>query len=354
MIAMAQSFVIVACCLVLSLDAAVAISSRDCKAVIAKAFSKYKFNDDRSACHKAICGSLNVQTLRTPFMEKLSPKCQSVMQRYRKKQDQTWRYGLTQQASGWPLLERMHCSSSRDAWVATNPVVVESPASASFIMCTVPKVACSSFRKLINTIIRWPDPPEASTWDQIMKAHFDYYPTVWHFRRRTPNLARTHPSFTLGRNPYIRVLSGFLNKMVIDPTVKEDHDMYTLQDTNRALGREESKPFEATPDSFGEFLRLLKVNGAVQINDHFQQVRATRHAPVPVLCSRLAGAWLLGQVAGWSSCTARPSCIDCMTCIARHALRRARRLSRKQLCCRRGSCATAGASSTSTTCGSRT
>jgi Sulfotransferase family len=140
---------------------------------------------------------------------------------------------------------------------------VETPKTQSFIMCTVPKVACSSFRKLLNAVIRHPDKPAAKTWDQIMSAHFDIYPTVWHYQKRHHNLTTTHPSFILGRNPYVRVLSGFLNKMVMDPTVKEPHDMYTLRDTNRALGRPEDKPFDATKQSFSHFLKLLKQNGAV-------------------------------------------------------------------------------------------
>ena len=164
------------------------------------------------------------------------------------------------------------CATSKRAWSPTSPVVVETPFTSSFIMCTVPKVACSSFRKLLNTVIRSPDPAEASTWDQIMKAHFDFYPTVFHYKApELHNLSQTHPSFILGRSPYVRVLSGFLNKMVFDPNVKEPHDMYNFHDTNRALGRPIDKQFRATRESFTNFLRLLEKAGTVNINDHFMR-----------------------------------------------------------------------------------
>ena len=104
-----------------------------------------------------------------------------------------------------------------------------------------------------------------------MAAHFDQYPTVWHYRKRHHNLTNTHPSFILGRNPYVRVLSGFLNKMVIDPKPKEPHDMQTLRDTNRALGRVSNSSFAPTVESFAHFLDLLEERGTIDINDHFQQ-----------------------------------------------------------------------------------
>jgi Sulfotransferase family len=192
------------------------------------------------------------------------------MERYRAAPSATLQHGFPQP----PLARRplrVLCAAARRAWFPTNPVVVETPHTSTFVMCTVPKVACSSFRKLLNTAIRYPDPAAQKTWDQIMDAHLDTYPTVWHYRKRHHNLTETHPSFTLGRNPYVRVLSGFLNKMVVDPNPSEPHDMYTLKSTNRALGKPETFSFAATRKSFAEFLDLLKQAGTVHINDHFQQ-----------------------------------------------------------------------------------
>jgi hypothetical protein len=259
---------ILATCVVLCLfHVGVAISSRSCKKIVSKAYEQY---NGKGACHMPICGALDHEKLTMPFLQKLSPSCRAVMERYRVVPNAKVQHGFPQ--APWasaPL--RVHCATSRAAWFATNPVVVETPYTSSFIMCTVPKVACSSFRKLLNTIIRSPDPAEATTWDQIMKAHFDFYPTMWHYVHRHGNITASHPSFILGRNPYVRVLSGFLNKMVIDPKANEPHDMFNMQDTNEALGRPKNQEFQATRESFSEFVRLVSQRGTVHINDHFQQ-----------------------------------------------------------------------------------
>ena len=69
----------------------------------------------------------------------------------------------------------------------------------------------------------------------------------------------------MGRNPYIRLVSGFLDKMVLD---RGGHDWQTMQQMNTDLGRDANQPFEATAESFAEFVRLLLA--APSINQHFQ------------------------------------------------------------------------------------
>jgi hypothetical protein len=192
------------------------------------------------------------------------------MERCRVPPSDSIRHGFPQRPwASKPLVPR--CATGRQAWVPTNPVVVESPDIAPFVMCTVPKVACSSFRKLLNTVIRSPDPAEPTTWDQIMKAHFDYYPSVWHYSYTHGNLTDTYPTFILGRNPYVRILSGFLNKMVFNSHANEPHDAGNMRDVNIALGRLPDAFFQGTRASFEHFIKLVVKTGTTKINDHFKQ-----------------------------------------------------------------------------------
>ena len=265
----ADKLLIVALVALLQAPWGLAISSRDCKALVSQAVQRF---NGRGQCHSKFCGWLDETPPSVPFTDKLSPACKAVMERYRAPPTPMLQHGFPQP----PLVSsiRAYCSSHKTASRPTNAVVVETPVTSKFIMCTVPKVACSSFRKLLNTLIRWPDPAETKTWDQIMKAHFDYYSTVWHYKHRHHNITQTHPSFILGRNPYVRVLSGFLNKMVIDKTLNEAHDMWNMKDTNKALGiTPEDTSWEPTIESYTQFIKKLQKAGTVEINDHFQQAR---------------------------------------------------------------------------------
>jgi hypothetical protein len=246
---------------------AAAISSRACKATVGRAYEQYKGS---KGCRMPICGALDQDKRRTSFLERLPRQCRAVMERYRVPPSDSVHHGFPRPPwAAKPLQTR--CATSRPSWFPTNPVVVESPDAANFIMCTVPKVACSSFRKLLNTVIRSPDPAEPTTWDQIMKAHFDYYPTVWHYTQTHGNLTDTYPTFTVGRNPYVRLLSGFLNKMVFNPHANEPHDAVNLRDVNLGFGRHPDAFFWGTRESFSQFIDLLIKKGTTDINDHFKQ-----------------------------------------------------------------------------------
>lgn len=70
--------------------------------------------------------------------------------------------------------------------------------------------------------------------------------------------------FVIGRNPYIRLVSGFLDKMVVS---NDAHDWRIMKRVNLELGRGPGDAFVATVESFSEFVRLLA--GAAKRNQHF-------------------------------------------------------------------------------------
>lgn len=69
----------------------------------------------------------------------------------------------------------------------------------------------------------------------------------------------------VGRNPYIRLVSGFLDKMVLD---RDGHDWPIMRHMNEDLGRDPDLPFDATVESFSEFVHLL--SKAASVNQHFE------------------------------------------------------------------------------------
>lgn len=78
------------------------------------------------------------------------------------------------------------------------------------------------------------------------------------------------PKFIIGRHPYTRVLSGFLDKMTW--TQSHGKDWHTLQHVNLQLGREEAELFDATQDGFRDFLIMLSklVLAGTPANEHFE------------------------------------------------------------------------------------
>ena len=101
------------------------------------------------------------------------------------------------------------------------------------------------------------------------------YPSLYHFDIPNP-IPSSFPTFVLGRSPYTRLLSGFLDKMT-----KQDrgNDMYTLKVTNWAIGRGEFDFYEKTKEDFREFLTQIisVVKAGKPINEHF--------APMVTVCS---------------------------------------------------------------------
>ena len=154
------------------------------------------------------------------------------------------------------------CSTSPEASFATNPVVVESSGGqiANFAMCTVPKAGCTLVRTLLYALTRDTSRPVSFHSSTV---HGEKYPTIWHYHPNT-DFPDTYPTFVVGRNPYIRLVSGFLDKMVISP---EGHDWVIMQRVNQDLHRHKNDGFEATPESFKEFVVLM--TQATKRNQHF-------------------------------------------------------------------------------------
>ena len=46
-----------------------------------------------------------------------------------------------------------------------------------------------------------------------MQVHANYYPTAWHYEQSSEDLSGRLPSFIVGRNPYVKLLSGYLDKL---------------------------------------------------------------------------------------------------------------------------------------------
>ena len=154
------------------------------------------------------------------------------------------------------LMDTRPCTSG--AWTIgpTGPVLVSNREPiATFAMCTIPKVACTNFRKLLSLLIRYPDAMPTDSFEQFQNPHIWEYPNVWHYKipepatisnetacgdasgsdaaacpQSAPYSARARlpaaiPSFVVGRNPYIKVLfSGAIHDVSrsLEPCLRSD------------------------------------------------------------------------------------------------------------------------------------
>eukprot|EP00892_Ulva_mutabilis_P012327 jgi/Ulvmu1/9467/UM052_0036.1 len=228
----------------------------------------------------------------------------------------------------------------RTASRASNPVVVSSNSSATFVICTVPKAGCSNLRKLLYAVSSYRKPPLTDTFEQFVLPHMATYATVWNYDIPTPssappanptsisaphsrllrfsfqqlwqpkqsdttakcvhNAAAKHrgkqgsaarpskqpgyrigplertptpripshiPTFIVGRNPYVRVVSGFRDKMTANPSRSD-------QQTNRAVNKHfnirKTMAWPDSPEAFRHFVRALALHGVEDIDTHFQ------------------------------------------------------------------------------------
>lgn len=53
---------------------------------------------------------------------------------------------------------------------------------APFAMCTIPKVGCTNFRKLLAALVFDPEPLPRDAFSQYYKPHIWKYPSVWHYK----------------------------------------------------------------------------------------------------------------------------------------------------------------------------
>jgi Sulfotransferase family len=278
-------------------NALAAIFARDCRNIAALNIdrSNAQLADDDEICTKHVCGTVPETDMK--FHERLSPQCSALMDQYKS----TWsRSGRSNQLSPHP------CTSSNKALGPHGPVLISSQHPiATFAMCTIPKIACTNFRKLLSTVMLYPDPMPTDSFTQFFNPHVWAYPTVWHYESadksfQTPDsasggtrrlqdsipvrlkpdsgseadsaqtvgnqsqpkgkdrLPESVPSFIIGRNPYVRVLSGFLDKMVHDPL---RHDQWTYRNANGAMGLEGQTKWQNTFESFQTFVKVLAVRG---------------------------------------------------------------------------------------------
>lgn len=117
-------------------------------------------------------------------------------------------------------------------------------------------------------LCRYPSP--VSWIGEEWRVHMAPYPTLPMFQS-APDMPETAvPKFIIGRHPYTRILSGFLDKM----TWTESHgkDWSTVAQVNLKLSRGKEELFEATQDGFRDFvLQMSKlIFSGSTVNEHFE------------------------------------------------------------------------------------
>lgn len=86
-----------------------------------------------------------------------------------------------------------------------------------------------------------------------------------------PQIPSAVPTFTIGRNPYIRVLSGFLDKMITNPG---RHDAWTRMNVNKHLQFEPQARWQPSVRDFHSFVRALALRGVDGVDNHFRSAVA--------------------------------------------------------------------------------
>lgn len=177
---------------------------------------------------------------------------------------------------------------------------MSSPTTATFLLCSVPKVGCTNLRKLLHAMLQDPNPPIRDAFTQFNKVHLPPYPTIWHYRlphpdprnaltpsdydgdvnttapepfapivgTAPPRVPDGIPSFVVGRNPYVRLVSGYLDKMVHNP---KRYDQWTYKAVNRGMGFHEKARWNGTVASFRSFVRSLSHSGVDAVDGHFHE-----------------------------------------------------------------------------------
>lgn len=190
---------------VFSIGLASAVSSRLCVDIIAKL--QHGVDSGRITECRPLCGLLDTNNYSISFMDRLSPSCQSVMSRYKGRSSSSIAVSPAHLANhtSHRLPPPVHdCGQVRKASAATNPVVIETDDVAHFVMCTVPKAGCTLLRSLLFALTR---DTQGGVSFRNSVVHDTAYPTAWHYKSET-DLVDTYPTFVVGRNPYIRLVSG--------------------------------------------------------------------------------------------------------------------------------------------------
>ena len=78
------------------------------------------------------------------FIDRLTPTCQAIVQQY----------SATDKPLETNRVPEPGCKSYKEASFPTNPVVVQTGVTPTFVMCTVPKAGCSQLRTLLLVMTR--------------------------------------------------------------------------------------------------------------------------------------------------------------------------------------------------------
>ena len=171
-----------------------AAPSRNCMHYVTRAL-----HSGQMTCEDAVCGALRIPTdLRLTFTERLSDACKAQMDEYRLSNKTSRGEKLV---AAQPGSKSKKCAADLGSANPNNPVVVQSGNAAPFMMCTIPKVACTNFRKLLRVLMLHPEPLPKGADEQMWPAHFGVFPTLWQYLHSTTPVSDRYPSFILGRNP---------------------------------------------------------------------------------------------------------------------------------------------------------
>ena len=306
-----------------SVQLAQCMPSRQCLSLVNQELDKGGMR-----CHDSPCGSLVAQEIGMTFTERLSDSCKAKMAEFR-----LGRKGDGRLIQKGPRYS-MRCAARHGSANPTNPVVMQTENSAPFVICTIPKVACTNIRKLLRVLIKHPDSLPEGADEQMWPAHFSTYPTLWHYDHLSATIDDHMPGFILGRNPcapgsmrgaaaalltrIVRVQhcqrfgapwlahclhtsSSFANachgtqrcmhahhhrshlsracryvrilSCHLDKMVLDPnrgHDWSTLNQINAHLRQDINRLYEATLESFAAFVRQVQAHGPLDINEHLK------------------------------------------------------------------------------------
>lgn len=220
------------------------------------------------ACASPTCGPLNATAADAPFAERLSQSCAAYLENFRLERralDLVARLPRKYYSDD-RTLNGTWCWTMDNATQATNPVVVQSAAADNFVMCTIPKAGCSLLRALLLVAQHAPAP--VGWVGERANVHGLPWPSLDFFDAPQRPLPLSYPTFVVSRDPYVRFLSGFLDKMTLQD---HGHDWLTMAQQNAVLGRPLDWPYPDSKWAFAEFTRAVaaSLGAGVRQNEHF-------------------------------------------------------------------------------------
>lgn len=212
-------------------------------------------------CKYHICGAL-APASDLDAGARLSTQCLDTLERYRNP-------GVTAQEV--PVHRPPQCDGLYSLPAQT---AIQNAHTPNFILCSSPKAGVTQFRTLLFLLsnIDSETPFESVTTlgerSAELGIHRETFPGAELFHIPASSAA-SHLSFAIGRNPYTRLLSGYLDKMVWHSEYMEFH---TLQRVNSQLGMPQQHLWGDSAESFALFARMLAnaLRAGRVINEHFR------------------------------------------------------------------------------------